>query len=367
MTVQHQGNEPAISTFNQLRNKLHEFWIKYLILPMNVKHVHGKRFLSYAKDELIVVSLAKNAEVYISSFIDHYIQLGVKHIFILDNGSTDNTVSITSKYPQVSVYQCSLSFREYNLLMRQFLLRRFGRKNRWLLCVDIDELFDYPCSDRINLGAFLRYLSTRKYTTIVAYMLDMFSEQPISHLDTESDNLKQAYPYFDISTISKFDYHEWYPYHGHSNRFIRKEKLQNVLSNPEIKHYSGGIRSKIFDLPNIYLIKHPLIFKDGKAELVHQHFVNYAHVADVSGVLYHYKLSAGFQDRIQDAIKNKQYWNDSLEYTKYHRVIEKIPDICFKTNSAEKFDSVNNLVHVNFLHITKEYIDWCEQHSATGY
>ena len=33
------------------------------------------------------------------------------------------------------------------LVMQQYLVARFG-KGRWSLCVDIDELFDYPYSGR---------------------------------------------------------------------------------------------------------------------------------------------------------------------------------------------------------------------------
>jgi len=347
---------------NQLRKKLQDYWAKYLLVLFNVEHIHGKRLVSYTRNELIVVSLVKNAEVQIHSFINHYIKLGVKHIVILDNGSTDNTISIASQFPQVSIYSCLLPFREYNLLMRKYLMRRFGRKNHWVLCVDADELFEYPNSDRIDLQTFLAYLNNGKYTTTVAYLLDMFPDQPITHTIPETTDLKDAYPYYDLTSITKTDYHNWYPYHGYTNQFIQKNKLENRLGNPEIKHYMGGIRAKIFDMPKVYLTKHPLMYLDGKTELVHQHFVNYASVADITCVLYHYKFVTGFQALVNDAVKNGQYWNDSMEYRKYYEVLEKNPDICLKSSNARKLGSVNDLVEQDFLQVTDNYLRWCNMH-----
>jgi hypothetical protein len=165
------------------------------------KHIFGKKRIDYANDELVVVSLVKNAEIYIQSFVEHYIRLGVKHIVILDNGSSDYTIDIAATWLQVSGLSCDLPFRNYNLLMRQQLIQRFEKKNRWVLCVDIDEFFDYPYSDQISLNALLRYLTNEKYTTMVAYMLDMFSDQAISDINYSNGNIREKFPYYDISSI----------------------------------------------------------------------------------------------------------------------------------------------------------------------
>lgn len=347
----------------RLWEKLKLYRLGYLLVTLKVRHVHGERCISFAKDELIVVCLTKNAESYIPSFINHYIGLGVKHIIILDNGSADDTIKIASMYAGVSVFSCSLPYKKYSLLMRQYLFWRFGKMNHWILCVDIDELFDYPCSDRLHLNELLNYLKARKFTTMVAYMLDMFSEQPVSSLKPGVDDLKNEYPYFDISSISKTDYLTYYPYRGYSNQSKRKIKLNNILPNSEIKHYIGGIRAKIFNLPGVFLIKHPLIFMDGKTELVHEHFVDHASVADTVAVLYHYKFISGISARIDNALKERQYSHDSVEYQKYYQVMKKTPDICLKTDSAMKLESVNDLVDLNFLQVSKDYLEWTGTHN----
>lgn len=72
-----------------------------------------------------MVTLAKNAGQHIELLLAHYLRLGVKHIIILDNNFTDDTVARPSAYPHVSLGNYSLPFRRFNVVMRQHLIRRF--------------------------------------------------------------------------------------------------------------------------------------------------------------------------------------------------------------------------------------------------
>src|SRR4028119_1076508 len=149
------------------------------ILHFNTEHVHGPEEVTYAEDELVVVCLVWNGWPYVKSFVEHYASMGVKHLFFLDNGSTDGTVEALKGYENVTVLRTTLAYNRYKGSMKQYLIERFGR-GRWCLCVDIDELFDYPYSDVVDLGSLLGYLNERSYTAVVAQMLDMFPEEPLS-------------------------------------------------------------------------------------------------------------------------------------------------------------------------------------------
>ena len=333
---------------------LKDLWLERLLLPLEVRHVSGPRRVRYARDEAIVVCLAKDAAYHIGPFIEHYRQLGVRHIFLLDNGSSDATVRLASAHPLVSVFQTRLPFRGNNRGMRRYLVRRFCGRNRWVLVVDVDELFDYPCSDRINLGSLLRYLRAQRFSAMAAYMLDMFPDRPLAEIDA-SLPLKQAYPRYDISAVRKRGYFE--ADHHHAEQWVR----HNTVANPDIKRYVGGIRAQAFDLPDVYLIKHPLLLRDGRTRLVHQHFVDHAAVADVTGVLYHYKFVPGFQAKVDDAVRTGQYADDSWEYRRYQKVLEREPDLNLKTDTSRELRSVNDLVSEGFLQVTDEYRHWVER------
>jgi hypothetical protein len=333
---------------------LDDIWLERVLLPLKVRHLSGPRRVRYAKDEAIVVCLAKNAAYHIGSFIDHYTQLGARHIVLLDNGSSDETVRLASARPGVSVFQTHLPFRGNNRRMRRYLVRRFARRDRWVLVVDVDELFDYPCSDRIDLCSLLRYLRGRGFTAMVAYMLDMLPERALAEID-RSLPIKQAFPRYDISAVRKLGYFEPDGYHG--ERWVS----HNTVVNPEIGRYVGGIRSQKFDLPEVYLIKHPLMLRDGKVRYVHQHFVDHAAVADITGVLYHYKFTPDFRAKVDDAVENRQYANDSWEYQRYQKVLQRDPDLQLGTDTSRVLRSVNDLVSAGFLQVTEEYRRWVER------
>src|ERR671921_2864080 len=129
------------------------------ILPSNIEHLHGPEEVPYGEDELVVVCLVRDGRPYVKSFVEHYRSLGAKHLFFLDNNSTDGTVEALQNYNNVTVLQTMLPYKEYDVLFKQYFTRRFGKQERWCLCVAIDELFDYPYSDVVGLDSFLAYLT----------------------------------------------------------------------------------------------------------------------------------------------------------------------------------------------------------------
>src|SRR5215203_1736292 len=136
-------------------------------LERSLKHLHGPEEVRYEIDELAVLSLVRNGRPYVKAFIDHYRDLGAKHLFFLDNGSTDGTVEFLQDYNNVTVLQTVLPFKGYQMSMKQYMFERFGN-GRWALFADIDELFDYPYSETVDIGSFLRYLTGRSYTAVTA-------------------------------------------------------------------------------------------------------------------------------------------------------------------------------------------------------
>src|SRR5215218_10365447 len=174
------------------------------ILHFNIEHVHGPEEVDYGPDELVVVCNVRDGRPYVKSFVEHYTSMGVKHLFFLDNGSTDGTVEALKGYENVSVLQTTLPFKRYQVSMRQYLIERFGKKGRWCLYADIDELFDYPYSDVVSLSSLLRYLNERSYTAVAAQMLDMFPEEPLSGRASNPDEpLKERHRFYDISNVGK--------------------------------------------------------------------------------------------------------------------------------------------------------------------
>src|SRR5215218_7696461 len=254
------------------------------VLRSSIEHLHGPEEVDYEPDELVVVCLVRDGRPYVKSFVEHYRSLGAKHLFFLDNNSTDGTVEALKNYDNTTVLRSKLPFKEYDVPFKQYLIGRFGRKDRWCLCADMDELFDYPYSDVIGLGSFLGYLSGNSYTAVVAQMLDMFPEEPLSGREEnlEDEPLKERHRFYDISNITRMSIKE------------RLSLRNNTLESDDIEFFSGGIRGAIFGA-RPHLTKHPLVFLDGRVKpmeglsLDSDHWVADAKIADISCVLLHYK------------------------------------------------------------------------------
>lgn len=315
------------------------------IIKLNVKHLYGQRKIDYGIDELIATCVVRNGERYIKSFIEHHFALGVKHIVFLDNGSTDDTTSIASNYKNVTVLQAKCPYRKYETSLKEYLVRRFST-NRWNLFLDIDELFDYPFSENLDLKALLNYLNQHSYTAAIAQILDLFSEKSLTSLKNAiNDNLKDVYNYYDISNIKKCDY------------------VYGKLSNKEVKMHFGGIRKTIFGSNN-GLTKAPLVFIDHKIKLfVRWHHAENACLADFTCVLLHYPFISSFSEKVKEAVKTDRYSHSTAggEYKMYWKRVQIKPDLNIKQDAACKLENLSDLVENGFLVVSPEYAQYAEK------
>jgi glycosyltransferase involved in cell wall biosynthesis len=321
------------------------------VVHPSVEYLHGPEELAYGADELVVVCLVRDGRPYVKSFVEHYLSLGAKHIFFLDNGSTDGTVEALKEYDNVTVLRTALPFKRYALLVRQYLIERFGR-GRWSLCVDIDELFDYPYSDVVSLSSLLRYLNERSYTAVVAHMLDMFPEKPLSSggraSELPDEPLKERHRFYDVSNISRIS--------------LRGHPLfrNNTLESDEVEALRGGIRQTLFGF-RANLTKFPLVFSDGRVKPFDgsTHWVDNARIADLTCVLFHYKFLDGYlREQAAQAVREEHHYDNSAEYKKYLEVLEGNPTLRVKQETAREIESVNDLLENGFLIVSEGYVGW---------
>ena len=332
--------------------------MKEQIAGFEVEHVHGPEEIPYKRDELVVLCLVRDGEPWVRSFIEHYFSLGAKHIVFLDNDSTDGIVSTASEYDNVTVLRSKLAFGAGvegivgERLMRRYLIERFG-SNRWSLCVDIDELFDYPYSDVIGLDSLLRYLDSKSYTAVTAQMLDMFPEKlSVNSRQEPIKGLRDEYRFYDLSRIDRSR--------------MRKDKdasRNNIIESDEVAvRVRGGIRDNVFGFKPL-LTKYPLLFSDGTLEHISVHAVRNARVADLTCVLFHYKFYAfALEDYWYRAIEHKRGRGPFMNrrYEQYVEVLEKNTELQLKLESSREIASVNDLLENGFLVASEGYIGWVD-------
>lgn len=324
-------------------------WVQKWILHHNVEHLHGPREVDYAVDELVVLVVARDGRPYIESFVEHYRSLGVKHMVFLDNGSVDGTVEALKEYEDVTVLRTKLHFERYAISMRQYLIERFGR-GRWTLTVDQDELFDYPYSDVVSLKAFLRYLNENSYSAVVAQWLDMFSEKLFSRGAGDEDGpLKEVHRFYDLSNIRAQSYET-------------VGDIGNVLANEEIKILRDGMVHTLFGFRAL-LTKHPLIFLDDKIKPMDlsEHWAGNARVADLTGVLFHYKNPSHFYEVIQRKVKERHPDMYQRRWDAYFEALNDASRVSVLPETARELKSVNDLVGTDFAVVSREYLELVER------
>lgn len=318
-----------------------------LWFPFTVRHVHGPRDIPTRDNDLVVVCLVRNGELYVEEFIDHYQRLGARHLVFLDNGSTDDTISLVRDHERTTVLASDADFGAYKTVMRRYLISRYGTEN-WVLCADIDEFFDYPFSDHLGLGDFLAYLNENGYNAVALQMLDMLPGKSFSEIDPES-SFRESHVYYDISSISAYEYA--------SNSWLEG----NVIDNSDLKTHRGGVRRELFDTrpDRPLLTKHTLLrlTRGLRPKDIRMHHIDNAFIADVSGVLYHFKFNAKFFEYAQRVAKEGTFANNSEEYVSYLETLQN-GDPALRTDTMSRLDSVQELVERDFLTTSTEFKDY---------
>ncbi len=311
----------------------------------SVEHLHGPERVPYGRDELVVLILVRNGIAHVESSIEHHFSLGAKHMVFLDNGSTDGTVEALRGHANVSVLRTELPYKEYNIAFKRYLIERFGR-DRWTLSVDVDELFDYPFSDVVGIKSLLGYLNENDYTAVVSHMLDMFPGRPLREEGPRAGEVVQqdSYRFYDISDVRTRPYSE-------------VGDIGNVLGNGEIELLWGGVHRRVFGGSPL-LTKHPLVFLDGRLKPMDlsDHWAGNARVADLTGLLLHYKLVDGIYGQVRREMDERRDLNLGGKYDNYSGVLQETPDLLIRNEASRELGSVNELVGTHLVTVSRRYM-----------
>lgn len=312
--------------------------------------LHGPGRVDLGDTDCAVVTLMKDAEWFIGPFIAHHQALGAAHVVVIDNGSTDRTVEIAASHPGVTVVRNRMAVKRHESLMRAGIARQVLRGG-WVLFADADEMFEPPLLDgaRQALPRLAAYLERHGYTALVAQMLDMLSARAYG----ETRGMDYA------ATLAAFD--RWspgaltaLPYHAAENRlawFLR----DNICDDPEVRLLIGGARRALFG-EECYLFKHSMVRNRAGVDLMrHPHCAGGVRVADVTGVLRHYKLAGDWMARDRATVA-AGIWDHAEDARRLAAVTEGdafVPDL----PDARVFSGTAGLIEAGFLHASARYRD----------
>ncbi len=274
--------------------------------------VPRSRVIPFTSDVPTIICLARNEEYRIGAFIEHYVRLGARSIHIIDNHSDDRTVEIASGCPYVTLWHAAGSYleAEHGNLWRGALSRRYGL-GKWILNLDADEFIAYSNMEESGLPKLQAWLTARGKTSLCMPIIDMYPKQinnPLVACDISPSlmHLIEESPYFD-----------------RPRKGLRSTCwIQNGHRGIELK---GGVRLRM--MHDILLTESPWVnvfplvrwtddtgYCSGSR---HNVFPAQDNSELFYAALLHFKFVGNFAKKLCEAVRDNQYWNNSVEYRRY--------------------------------------------------
>ncbi len=249
-----------------------------------------------ARDDIVLISVLKNAERYLPSFLAHYRSLGIKRFAFVDDRSNDETRALLLSAPDVDIYESNVDFRGASggLVWRDLLVDRYGR-NRWYLSLDCDEYLVFPGSETRGLKDFIAEIEARGLDRALAVMIDIYPDAELS--EAPQHRPPEASP---TSVCPLYDAQ------GYT---IANEKFCTAVR--------GGPRHRVFGT-DMRMTKFPVIFVDRKTQFNsgshHGPLPIQRNYSAVHAVLLHYKFSADFMKEFQAMYDLGSYFDGGRFY-----------------------------------------------------
>jgi len=261
-------------------------------------------------EDILLVSTVRNEKIRLPYFLNYYRGLGVNHFLIVDNDSTDGTVSYLSGQQDVSLWHTSASYKRasFGVDWMNALKRKYAH-GHWVLVVDPDEFFIYPFCDTRPIRALTDWLDNSAIRSFSTMLVDVYPKGRIDDVPYRAgQNPLEITPWFDSGNYSV----EKNPTYG--NLWIQ-----------------GGPRRRVFfaDQPKNApaLNKIPLVKWDRRYAYVSSTHtllprgLNKVYETDggekASGALLHAKFLDTFTAKATEEMARKQHYAGSAEYKAY--------------------------------------------------
>lgn len=203
---------------------------------------------------LTVGAIFKNEEHAIVEWIEHYLQQGADHFYLIDDGSTDSSVALLAPYIErglVTLTQPNWGRylgRQRSMYNHFFLPRLVQKETQWLLIVDLDEFVWSAAFPKLT-----DFLNTKRHLAQVQMSVTIFGSagherQPATIVGGFTRRSK------DIVTVSPACYkyfvnsdYEFKSLNVHHATFVREEdeaaRFQR-FGDPwlRLNHYSSQSR-----------------------------------------------------------------------------------------------------------------------------
>ena len=280
----------------------------------------------------IVICVVKNERDRLDDFLRHYRAAGIERFVFIDNQSEDGTIELLKCQPDLDLYRRPGGFdwmRKQGWINK--VIEIYGHE-RWYIYVDADEHIVFDGMKTRSFADLAREMTRRGVRRVRGFLLDMYAGGPVlESCYIPGESLAAAYPFFD-------------------RQGYREEIYKEVIS------FKGGPRTRAFSaadpkfLPE--LTKYPLFWTRPGEYMVNPHHIwpyNNNFESDRYLAILHYKFLPGIMNRIRDAIERKNYWDGSLEYRCYAKILEADPTLSLVAPVTARYEGTADLVKLELI------------------
>lgn len=119
---------------------------------------------------ICIVSVFKNEICALEEWLNHYINQGVDHFFLTDNGSNDDYMHVLSKYIQSGIVTLNVNAARYQQVQHLNAFINDAKKYEWVIIVDLDE-FVYARKGFNSVKQYLTQLDQNVYQIYIPWKM----------------------------------------------------------------------------------------------------------------------------------------------------------------------------------------------------
>ncbi|MEC7258817.1 MAG: glycosyltransferase family 2 protein [Pseudomonadota bacterium] len=260
--------------------------------------------------DVLLVATMRNECVRLPFFLKYYRDHGVSHFLIIDNDSSDDTVSYLSDQPDVSLWSTQAGYKasHFGIDWVNWLCRRYAH-GHWTVVVDPDEFLVYPFCDTRPIPALTDWLDSSGIRSFSAMLLDVYPKGPINqHVYRAGDNPLDVSSWFDPGNYSikrNWEYGNLWIQGGPRARIFfadRPEQAPALNKIPLVKWHRKYV----------YVSSTHMLLPRGLNQVYDEWGGEKA-----SGALLHAKFLNTFGDKAREELERGQHYAGSAEYRAY--------------------------------------------------
>jgi hypothetical protein len=340
---------------------------------MTLLSVDVTKRIQQVSDKIFVFSVMRNERIRVESWIRHYSSIGIRHFYIIDNGSTDGTYEFLSNQPGVI---CEVSYDSYQGSnygldwLNKF--RSIVGPDKWVLFADADELIVYEGWPDRPILELIDKSEAFACDAVHGFMLDMYPDGPFDLAPAKiSKDLFSMAPCFDSDY--QFMFLPQKPWAHKSNDIVsviggpRVRLLSNMKRECRVSWFDLFIRGQIDRIlpwvPDILvptvvrcfprsmpaLQKIPLTKGGSEFQYINAHRVNGGKYYKQNVILCHFKFLYDFASRVGTEVARKEHYRRGAEYIMYNDLIKKHGSLDFRYSGTQRFVSSEQLMKLGLI------------------